>query len=51
MKSPSNEIARRKLLSKVRTKILSLNEMVSNLDLIPKKVVEEAEEEEGEVDD
>jgi len=43
---PPDEITNRKLLTLVRKKILSLSEMVSKLDLIPKKVMEEVEEEE-----
>ena len=43
---PPDEITRRKLLTLVREKILSLSKMVSKLDLIPKKIMEEVEEEE-----
>lgn len=43
---PSDEITKRKLLPTVRKRLLSLSEMVSELDLVPKKVEEEVEEEE-----
>lgn len=42
---PIDEITDRKLLNHVRRRIMALNEMVSELDLVPKKVEEEIEEE------
>lgn len=43
---PTDKMTDRKLLTHIRKQIVSLDEMVSKLDLVPKKVVEEVEEEE-----
>jgi len=43
---PTDKMTDRKLLTHIRKRIVSLDEMVSKLDLVPKKVVEEVEEEE-----
>jgi len=48
---PTDRMTDPKLLKEVRKRILSLDEMVSKLNLVPKKAVEEVEEEEAEGED